>query len=164
MRGGKSAQAESVALVTKRCRGVLLASTALAAVAAFLAPTLGMAADLDLAGHNTTLPAAPFPDPFLSGANNVTNSGVNATLSEGGGPAAPTPFTGLISNGVGSVSLTHTSGMTIINSANTFTGGTTIEAGTIQIGNIGALGTGAVTFANPGPGTLLSSVSGTLIN
>src|ERR1700733_8279298 len=84
-------------------------------IAALLLPIFGAsevrAATLDLGGANTTLPDAPdFPTSYLSGSNDVTNSGANATLSEGGGPAASTPFTGLIANGAGTVALTHTSG------------------------------------------------------
>src|ERR1700721_13492 len=100
MRGGKSAQAESVALVTKRCRGVLLASTALAAVAAFLAPTLGMAQNLDLNGADVTLPhmGSFGGSAILTGTDNVTNSGAkSATLTEGS-PGANTTYLGVISN------------------------------------------------------------------
>src|ERR1700730_5731965 len=124
MRGGKSAQAESVALVMKRCRGVLLASTALAAVAAFLAPTLGMAQNLDLNGSNVVLPHGTSfgGKAFINGTDNVTNNSAttNATLTEGGGPAGTT-YSGSITDGATkSTGLVHTGGTVTILGANPF--------------------------------------------
>jgi autotransporter-associated beta strand protein len=52
-------------------------------------------------------------------------------------------------------------GVTSINTANTYTGGTTLSAGTLAIGNSGALGTGALTLMS---GELLGNVSETLAN
>ena len=52
-------------------------------------------------------------------------------------------------------------GVTSINTANTYTGGTTFAAGTLAIGNGGALGTGALTFAS---GELLATATATVAN
>ncbi|MBV9906375.1 MAG: autotransporter-associated beta strand repeat-containing protein, partial [Hyphomicrobiales bacterium] len=52
-------------------------------------------------------------------------------------------------------------GVTSINTANTYTGGTTLAAGTLAIGNSAALGTGALTVTK---GELLGTVSETLAN
>ena len=69
--------------------------------------------------------------------NAVTFSG---TVSDAGG--------GLVKAGAGTLSLTH---------ANTFTGGTILNAGVIQVGNVTALGTGLLTLN----GGTLSSDGGT---
>ena len=49
-------------------------------------------------------------------------------------------------------------GVTSINAANTYTGGTALSAGTLAIGNAGALGTGASAFSN---GELLGTATET---
>ncbi len=60
-----------------------MTTTALAGALLLVAPN-AVAADLDLLGVNTSLPAAPFATPMLSGADNVVNSNaVAATLTEG---------------------------------------------------------------------------------
>ena len=53
------------------------------------------------------------------------------------------------------------SGVTSINTANTYTGGTKLSAGTLAIGNGGALGAGAVTLSG---GELLATANETLTN
>ena len=52
-------------------------------------------------------------------------------------------------------------GVTSINTANTYTGGTTISAGTLAIGNAAALGTGTVSMTG---GELLGTATETLTN
>jgi autotransporter-associated beta strand protein len=52
-------------------------------------------------------------------------------------------------------------GVTSINAANTYTGGTTLSAGTLAIGNASALGTGTLTFTS---GELLGTTSETFAN
>ena len=164
MRGGEeSAQAESPALVIKRCSSVFLASTALAAVAAFSLPTRGTAVDLDLNGIDVTLPVAGSfgGAAFINGTDNATNSGaVNATLTEGGGPAGTT-YSGSIADGAtNTTALVHTGGTVTILSTNTFSGGTTISGGTVIIGSGATLGTG--TLSNSG--TLTMAAGGALTN
>ncbi|UPY39314.1 autotransporter-associated beta strand repeat-containing protein [Sediminicoccus sp. KRV36] len=61
----------------------------------------------------------------------------------------------------GSGSVTQMGGVLTLASANSYTGGTAITAGTITLGNIGALGSGAVSISN---GALVSQVTGSLAN
>ncbi|MDX8455575.1 autotransporter domain-containing protein [Mesorhizobium sp. VK9D] len=98
----------------------------------------------------------------LSGAGTVTNdSGAAATLTAN--YASASTFSGVIRDGTGSIALTKTgSGALTLSGANTYTGGTTINAGTLNIGDMGALGTGEVTLT--GGGALNSTVSGVLTN
>ena len=119
---------------------------------------------------------------FLSGNNTYTgtttiDSGVNFELGAGG-------TTGSIGGGAiidkgtlfifrsNAITLTNAisgagvlwqtgSGVTSINTANTYTGGTKISAGTLAIGNAGALGTGTVTLDG---GELLGTTNETLTN
>ncbi len=139
-------------------RAALLATTALAGAAA-LNPTAVGAQTLDLAGVNVTLPKTPsFPNAFLSGSNNVTNSVATPPagppiLSEGGGTAASAIYSGNIADGVGQVALTHTSGVTILSGNNTYSGSTNINAGTLQAGSTTGFSANSVFYVNSG-GTL----------
>jgi len=84
-----------------------------------------------LAARATTRSAAPLPGPVTVGATNDNGS-----------------FSGAIQNGSGTVALTKTGiGTETLTGANTYSG-TTIGAGTLQVGSggtTGSLGTGAVT-------------------
>ncbi|MFA5165118.1 MAG: autotransporter-associated beta strand repeat-containing protein, partial [Candidatus Omnitrophota bacterium] len=89
----------------------------------------------------------------LSGSGTVNNSGAaDRTLTVGSTPlgygdGTSTTFSGLIADGgAGKFSLTKDgTGTLILTGANTYTGDTTIDGGTLQVSNAGALGTGAVT-------------------
>jgi len=104
------------------------------------ATTVANGATLDLAGFNVSIGS-------LAGAGTVTNSGVAATLTSGGDNSSTT-FSGVIQNGTGATALTKTGiGTLILSGANTYTGTTTISAGTLQVGNggtSGSLGTGSI--------------------
>src|SRR6266566_158176 len=151
MRGGKRAgdtghlAAPSVvkAYGLRLMAGTVLAGGAVALGIGFVSPTLGLAATLDLSGTNLTLPQPGVfgGAAFINGTDNVTNNGaVNATLTEGGGPAGTT-YSGSITDGAtNTTGLVHTGGTVAIIGANTYTGGTTISAGTLQIGNGGTTG------------------------
>jgi len=84
----------------------------------------------------------------ISNSSNVTN---NATLSFNRSDAAYS-YSGVIS-GTGVVTMTGSGTISLLTATNTYSGGTTINAGTLQIGdnatpsteNIAALGTGLVT-------------------
>ena len=71
----------------------------------------------------------------------MTNAGAaGATLTTGGNNTSTT-FSGVIQDGAGVTGLTKVgTGTFTLTGANTYTGGTTISAGTLQIGN-GATGT-----------------------
>jgi len=95
---------------------------------------------------------------ILDANHNVTLSN-NIVLSTGGGTlrnygSATTTYNGQISG----TSLTFTdSGTRILTGNNTYSGGTTIGAGTVRLANSNALGSGAITF---GGSSTLASVSG----
>ena len=71
----------------------------------------------------------------LAGTGTVTNTGVGATLSVGGDNASSV-FSGTLQNGPGALALIKAgTGVLTLTGTNTYTGGTTISAGTLQIGN-----------------------------
>jgi autotransporter-associated beta strand protein len=88
----------------------------------------------------------------LSGAGTV--DGVGAVLTVQGG--VNNSFSGSLQNGTGgTLSLRKSgSGTQILTTANSYTGGTTIEDGVLQVENSGALGNGEVVITGSGSGTL----------
>jgi len=101
------------------------------------AMTIASGATLDLGGFNETIGS-------LAGAGTVTDNGANAILTAGGDNTS-TAFSGLIENGSGTTGLTKAgTGTLTLSSANTYSGGTIINAGTLQVSNGNALGTGPV--------------------
>ena len=74
----------------------------------------------------------------LDPATSVASS-FGGVISDGAGPGS------VVINGAGTVTLTG---------ANTYTGGTTLSAGTLELGNAGAAGTGAITFGAGATATL----------
>ena len=104
------------------------------AFSAASATTVNAGGTLDLGGFNQTVSS-------LAGAGVVTNGGSTGTLTNQG---ASSIFSGVIQDGAGATGLIQNSpGNTLIlTGANTFTGGTTIAAGTLQIGNGGTTGSG----------------------
>jgi fibronectin-binding autotransporter adhesin len=119
---------------------------------------------------------------FLSGNNTYTgatkiDSGVNFEVGAGG-TTGSTGGGAIVDNGTlfifrsNAITLTNAisgggvlwqtgSGVTSINTANTYTGGTKISAGTVAIGNGGALGTGTLSQSG---GELLATTNETLTN
>jgi fibronectin-binding autotransporter adhesin len=97
---------------------------------------------LDLNGTDVTLPDDGFfgGQSYLNGSDDVTNSGnSSATLTEGGGSGPPTAlntYSGLISDGAThKTAITHTSGFVDITGTNTYSGGTNLQGGTIEVDN-----------------------------
>jgi autotransporter-associated beta strand protein len=110
-------------------------------------------AALDLAGSNETIGS-------LSGAGTVTSSSSIglATLSIGADNTSTT-FSGTINDGAGGISLTKIgTGTLTLTGANTYSGGTTINAGTLAVSSDANLGaaSGGLTFNG---GTLQSGAS-----
>ncbi len=122
-----------------------LAGGALNAFSAGSAHTLAAGTMLDLGGFNQAIAS-------LAGTSGtVTNAGsAAATLATGG--AASTTFAGVIQDGTAMTSLTKTgAGTFILSGENTFTGLTTIAAGTLQVGSTtGTTGSIASDIANSG--------------
>jgi autotransporter-associated beta strand protein len=97
----------------------------------------------------------------IDGDNTATieNSNVtNGTLTVGGGF-----FDGILQNGsAGTLALAKTGAGTLtLTGANTYSGGTTLNAGTLEVGGSSALGTGSVTVNG---GTISSSTAAVLAN
>ena len=84
---------------------------------------------LDLAGFSNQIGS-------LAGTGTVTNGGqAGAALTEGGDNASTT-FSGVVKDGVNTLGLTKTGNGTLtLTGTNTYTGGTVITAGTLQIGD-----------------------------
>ena len=108
---------------------------------------IGATATLDLNGYNATVRT-------LNGRRNavVGNSaggGSASTLTVGANGASST-FGGTIQDGNGQTSLVLVGGVLNLTGANTYSGGTTIGGGTLNVNSDAALGgaSGAVTFTN----------------
>jgi fibronectin-binding autotransporter adhesin len=128
------------------------------------AVTVASGATLDVAGFANSIGS-------LAGGGTVTNSSATAATLTTGGDNTSTTASGTIQNGAGTLGLTKTgSGTLTLTGANTYSGTTTISAGTLQVGNgstTGALGTGAVvdnsalTFNRSDNLTQAGAISGT---
>src|SRR5271157_4787259 len=89
---------------------------------------------LDLNGFNNTIGS-------LSGNGTVLNNGATAATLTVGNDNTNTTFGGVLENGTSVLQLTKIGAGTLtLTGANTYTGGTTISAGTLQIGNGGTTG------------------------
>jgi len=107
------------------------------------AATVASGATLDIAGFSTSLGS-------LAGLGTVTNSGSAATLTVGGDNTSTT-FSGILQNGAGTLALTKAgTGTLIFTGGNTYTGGTTISDGSLQIGDGGTTGSISGAIANNG--------------
>lgn len=118
-------------------------------------PALVVDGTLDLAGFSANRGV-------LSGSGTITNSAsaTTSTLTVGTGAIGTTTFSGVIQNGGGTVALTKVgTGTLILSGANTYTGVTSINEGTLRLDSAGALGTvGTISFVG---GTLQFTSSNT---
>jgi autotransporter-associated beta strand protein len=106
--------------------------------------TVASGATLDLNSFSETIGS-------LSGAGTVTSSVAGALTLTTGGDNTSTLFSGILQNGSGSVAFTKTgTGTLTLSGANTYSGLTTVSAGTLDIRNAAALGTtaGGTTVSN----------------
>ena len=91
-------------------------------------------ATLDVNGFNNMIGS-------LSGTGTVLNSGTAAAALDVGNDNTNTNFGGVVENGASVLQLTKSgTGTLTLTGANTYTGGTTINAGTLQVGNGGITG------------------------
>src|SRR5271165_2173209 len=118
---------------------------------------------LDLHGFNSTIGS-------LSGTGAVLNNGAAAAALTVGNDNASTTFSGVLQNGTGALQLTKSgTGTLTLTGANTYSGGTTISSGTLQIGNGGTAGsitgnvtdTGVLAFDRSDSLTFAGAISGT---
>ena len=76
----------------------------------------------------------------LAGSGTVTNSGGNPATLTAGGNGSNTTFSGTLTNGTGSLGLTKTRvGTLTVTGISSYTGSTTVSAGTLQAGSVTAL-------------------------
>jgi autotransporter-associated beta strand protein len=127
------------------------------------AHTLGTGTFLDIGGFDQSIGS-------LAGAGRVTNAGADAATLTTGGDGTSTTYSGIIQNEVSMTGLTKVGAGTLtLSGANTFTGGTTISAGTLQVGNGGTAGSilgdvldnGALVFDRSNALTYAGEISGT---
>ena len=98
------------------------------------ATTLNTLGTLNVGGFNQSIGS-------LAGSGTVTNSGGSAAVLTAGGNNTSTTFAGVIQDGASATAFTKTGmGTLAFSGANTYTGGTTISAGTLQLGNGGTTG------------------------
>ena len=97
------------------------------------------AGTLDLGGHNPTVAT-------IGGSGLVTNSSGQGTITVN--PATAATVNATIADGTGMVGVVKAgNGSLVLNAANSYSGGTTVSGGTLQLGTAGALGSidGALT-------------------
>ncbi len=126
------------------------------------ATTVGQHGVLDLGGFNQTIDDIK-DDGTASGViNNSGAAGSDATLTTGG-TNVTSSFAGTIQNGANAtMALTKTgTGTFTLTAANTYTGGTALNAGTLELGQQSSAGTGAITFG-AGAETLRLDFIGTM--
>ncbi len=98
---------------------------------------------LDLDGYGLTVGG------FSGSAGTVTTS-VPGSLALTVSQTAATTFGGTIQNGAGVLSLVFSGGAMVLSGTNTYSGGTTISAGTLQAGNNAALPSNGLLTINSG--------------
>ncbi|NLF72355.1 MAG: hypothetical protein GX575_25245, partial [Candidatus Anammoximicrobium sp.] len=109
--------------------------------------TIEAAGTLDLAHSNNPGAVQTIGRLLGSGTVNIGTAGKSVNLVVGNGNFSST-FSGSIQNGSGTVSLTKTgTGRLMLTGASSYTGGTTVDAGQVNLQNGAALGTGAVSVA-----------------
>ncbi|HTV49326.1 MAG TPA: autotransporter-associated beta strand repeat-containing protein [Phycisphaerae bacterium] len=113
---------------------------------------------LDLGGIGATVGALA----VTAGSNGtVTNNGTqSATLTFAGGTNAASTFSGTIQNGTSQTVLTVNSGSLTLSSANTYSGNTTINGGTLALGASGSIANSSLITVQSNGAFNVSAVSG----
>ena len=147
--GDVSTVIDAVSIANGKSGGGSLGSASAVSIAA--------AATLDLGGNSQAVGS-------LSGEGTVTSSVAQAgTLFVGADSTNGADFTGVIQNGSGTIALNKIgSGIQALSGNNTFTGGTTVSSGVLQINNPASLSTGGVIIRSGG--VLYPAFSGTAVN
>src|SRR5438067_1530478 len=136
-------------------------------IASTSAVTVAAGATFDLGGFSDIIGS-------LAGAGSVTSSVAGAVTLTAGGSNATTAFSGLIQNGTGTVALTKTgTGTLTLSGANTYSGTTTMSAGTLLVngaqptsaaslngGTLGGTGTVGAISSTAGGGSVSPGVAG----
>jgi fibronectin-binding autotransporter adhesin len=155
--GGNNTYTGSTTIVTGATLQAL-STGALSATSAFL-----VTGSLDLNGFSNQIGS-------LAGTGNVTNNGLVPAVLTAGGDNTNTSFSGVLQNGSGILGLAKTgTGTLILTGNNSYSGGTTITGGTLQIGNgilNGSLAgnvtdNGVLAFDSAGSVAFVGAVSGT---
>jgi fibronectin-binding autotransporter adhesin len=96
---------------------------------------------LDLGGFSNTVASLAGTGTVTNGISPLGDPVVGPAVLTAGGDGTSTVFSGVLRNGVGSLGLEKVGGGTLtLTGTNTYTGGTTVTAGTLQIGNAAASG------------------------
>ncbi len=124
------------------------------AIGSSSATTIASDAVLDLNGYSDTIGS-------LAGAGSVTSTAAGTVTLTAGGDNTSTAFSGVISNGTGQVALAKTgTGTLILSGANTYTGATSINGGTVVVQSNTALGSSATGTTVASGATLAVGISG----
>jgi autotransporter-associated beta strand protein len=111
---------------------------------------------LDLNSYSPTLGS-------LAGSGTVTSSVAGAVTLATGGAGTSTTYSGLLQDGAGTLSVNKAGAGTLtLSGANTYTGGTTISAGTVMFGSGYVTTSSAVTSSPIGSGNLTIAAGATL--
>ena len=119
--------------------------------------TITSPGSLDINGNSLNLNG-------MTGTGTITSGIAGAATLTVGGNATTSTFGGVIQNGSGTLGLAKTgTGSFTLSGNNTFTGGLTINAGTVTLGSVGALNSttpNSVTFGTSAPATTKLQIGG----
>ncbi len=119
--------------------------------------TVGSGATLDVNGLSETIGG-------LAGTGTVSSSTGTGVLAVGGNNSNST-FSGVLANGAGTLALTKVgTGNLTLSTSNSFSGGTTVQAGRLVVGNANALGGGDVLVQSVSTNQAILALSGMTVS
>ena len=108
---------------------------------------------LTLTGANTYTGGTTIASGTLQLGDGTATGSIIGNVVDGGtlafdeAPGTPLIFSGIISNNGGAAgAVTQIGGTTVLSGQNTYTGGTSLDGGTLELGQQSSAGTGAITF------------------